>query len=185
MKFYSKILALAYLISVFGLLFLEFSQFQKVDRLRGQISQSYEMISGRDEGIRLELEYRRFRSIAGKYVFGEKLQELGNRPQDTHLVSSEMVQKWFDILWSRAFGINSLGVEVPAEQHDHFETLLANLRDALRKVDPVVQSLSPGNLIAYRDMEDTLAPFEEGITSMAAAIAQTRVSPCLCSAASA
>ena len=174
MKFYSKALAIAYLISVVGLLFLELSQFQRVDRLRGQISQSYEMISGRDEGIRLELEYRRFRSITGKYVFGEKLQEVGADPDTAQNVSHDMVVQWFDILWSRVFSINSVGVEVPEAKHDKFNTLLINLRTSLREVDPMVQTLRPGNLIAFRKIEDILAPYEEDITSMAASIAQTR-----------
>lgn len=174
MKFYSKALAIAYLISVVGLLLLELSQFQRVDRLRGQISQSYEMISGRDEGIRLELEYRRFRSITGKYVFGEKLQEVGADPDTAQNVSHDMVVQWFDILWSRVFSINSVGVEVPEAKHDKFNTLLINLRTSLREVDPMVQTLRPGNLIAFRKIEDILAPYEEDITSMAASIAQTR-----------
>lgn len=174
MKFYSKALAIAFLISVVGLLFLELSQFQRVDRLRGQISQSYEMISGRDEGIRLELEYRRFRSITGKYVFGEKLQEVGADPDTAQNVSHDMVVQWFDILWSRVFSINSVGVEVPEEKHDKFNTLLINLRTSLREVDPMVQTLRPGNLIAFRKIEDILAPYEDDITSMAASIAQTR-----------
>nr|WP_321483850.1 bifunctional diguanylate cyclase/phosphodiesterase [uncultured Cohaesibacter sp.] len=174
MKFYSKALAIAFLISVVGLLFLELSQFQRVDRLRGQISQSYEMISGRDEGIRLELEYRRFRSITGKYVFGEKLQEVGADPDTAQNVSHDMVVQWFDILWSRVFSINSVGVEVPEAKHDKFNTLLINLRTSLREVDPMVQTLRPGNLIAFRKIEDILAPYEEDITSMAASIAQTR-----------
>nr|WP_321462568.1 bifunctional diguanylate cyclase/phosphodiesterase [uncultured Cohaesibacter sp.] len=175
MKFYSKALAVAYLISVAGLLILEFNQFQKVDRLRGQIAQSYEMISGRDEGIRLELEYRRFRSIAGKYVFGEDLRELGSTPAEFQQVSHVMVRQWFDILWSRAFGINSVGAEIPESKHEQFDALLIDLRSALRKVDATVQDLAPGDLVGFRKIEDNLSPFEEGITRMAAAIAQTRV----------
>nr|WP_319515985.1 bifunctional diguanylate cyclase/phosphodiesterase [uncultured Cohaesibacter sp.] len=175
MKFYSKALAIAYLISVVGLLLLELNQFQKVDRLRGQISQSYELISGRDEGIRLELEYRRFRSITAKYVFGEKLLEVSSDPDAAQNVSHEMVAQWFDILWSRVFSINSVGVEIPEAKHERFNNLLINLRGTLREIDPLVQKLRPGNLIGFRDIEDALAPYEEDITSMAAAIGQMRV----------
>nr|WP_321458224.1 EAL domain-containing protein [uncultured Cohaesibacter sp.] len=175
MKLYTKVLALAYIVAVSILLFLEFSQFKEVDHLRGQISQSYEVISGRDEGIRLELEYRRFSSIAAKYVLGSKI---NNEKQQTNVlgnVSHDTVLKWFDILWSRVFGINTAGVEVPYKEQMRFEKLLADLRSEMRSIDPVVQHLVPGDIAGLRTIERALSKYEGTISDMASLIAQTRL----------
>ncbi|WP_119306834.1 putative bifunctional diguanylate cyclase/phosphodiesterase [Cohaesibacter haloalkalitolerans] len=183
MRLYSRALATAYLVSVIALLVLEFYQFQKVDRLRGQIAQSYEMISGRDEGIRLELEYRRFRSIVAKYALGVNLgahnagsdEKPDGSSGTTQDVSHQMVHNWFDILWSRAFSINTISVDIPPEQHEHFNQMMSGLRISLRAVDQLVQSLEPGDFIKYQRIDRQLALYEDDISSMAAVIAQTRV----------
>ncbi|WP_316859390.1 EAL domain-containing protein [uncultured Cohaesibacter sp.] len=179
MKIYSKLLAAAYFFSVAMLLLLEFTQFQEVDRLRVQISQSYELISGRDEGVRLELEYRRLRGKLAEYVFRVPQKKMDDGQyvlvEQEQTVDHQEVMVWFDIFWSRVFGIRQTSSGLPEEHANRFGALVDDMRDVLREIDPLVRDLQPGDWQTFETISAKLASYSEEISDIATTIAQVRV----------
>ncbi|HAT87460.1 MAG TPA: bifunctional diguanylate cyclase/phosphodiesterase [Rhizobiales bacterium] len=163
MKKQIKWLALIYLAAVGALLFLEVAHFKEMRKVSSQIGESYDLISSRDEGLRLEVEYRRFQYKVASYVRGQ-----GE-------VSHADVLTWFDIFWSRAHSIateNSIPDGMDAKQAT---ILFADMREALKQVDPLVQNLRRGDEEALSAIQKGLEAFDGRVTELAVAIAQTRV----------
>lgn len=163
MKKQIKWLALIYLAAVGSLLFLEVIHFKKMRNVSHQIGESYELISGRDEGLRLEVEYRRFQYKVISYVRG----------QDD--ISHADVLTWFDIFWSRAYSIASESSIPDGMDKQEARQLFTDMRIALKEVDPLVQNLKRGDEESLAAIHKALEAFDARVTQLAVAIAQTRV----------
>ncbi|MCT4656875.1 MAG: bifunctional diguanylate cyclase/phosphodiesterase [Cohaesibacter sp.] len=163
MKKQVKWLALFYLAAVTVLMFFEVLHFKEMDKVRVQIGEGYELISGRDEGLRLELEYRRFQSKVADYV---------NEQQET---SHDDVLTWFDIFWSRVHSINLEATVSDGMDVTIAKALFKDIRQELEIIDPLVQELKPGDRIALEQINDRLKAFDNRVTQLAIAIAQARV----------
>lgn len=171
MKKHFKLIALVYLTAVMVLLGLEFSQFRKVDRLRDQITQSYHLISGRDEGLRLELEFRRFQNTLAAYALGHDV-KTGRSQLDA--VTHDDVTLWFDIFWSRIFSIDRYDLELHGETSAETQALLEDLRSTLKRLDPKVRALQPGDIASFKVIRDEMDKYDDEISDVATTIAQRR-----------
>ncbi|TLP45659.1 bifunctional diguanylate cyclase/phosphodiesterase [Cohaesibacter sp. CAU 1516] len=170
MKTHLKVLAFIYMVSVVILLALEFSQFKKVDKLRAEIGESHRLISGQDEGVRLELDYRRFRDRLYSYVrmSGHETASGGNR------TSHDDVLVAFDIFWSRVFQINSATVGLEDEQVRNLEPILNGLKRTMRQIEPYVQNLEPGDLDKQAIISKRLDPYGAILNNAAAKISHLK-----------
>ena len=135
MKTHLKLLVFVYMFSVVILLALEFSQFNKVDNLRSEIGESHRLISGQDEGVRLELDFRRFADRLNSYVQKTKL----DPTYGSEAASREELQVAFDVFWSRVFQMNSESVGLEGEQLQTLQPILVGLKRTLRQIEPMVQ----------------------------------------------
>ncbi|WP_319530934.1 bifunctional diguanylate cyclase/phosphodiesterase [uncultured Cohaesibacter sp.] len=168
-----KLLVLTYLSAVGLLLVLEISQFNKTENLRGQIEASYEMTSGRDEGLRLELDYRRFQTALSNYVLSDTDQ---SARQGSEFVTHEELMNWFDIFWSRIFSVTQIEYDIVELQQPALKSKLNNLRQTMMNIDQLVTNLTPGDFKSYRSIRDALNDHDELISTFASAVTRDRMS---------
>ncbi|SNY92044.1 diguanylate cyclase (GGDEF) domain-containing protein [Cohaesibacter sp. ES.047] len=172
MKHRYKLLVVTYLSAVALLFLLELSQFNKTDSLRMQIEESYHMTSGRDAGLRLELDYRRFRTKLTNYILNDSglLSTAGS-----DYVAHEDLMTWFDIFWSRMFSINNTEFNIVKQEEPALEEELAALRQTLQRIDPILQILRPGDFKSYRAVRDELNGHDKLISTFASAVTGSRM----------
>ena len=171
MKAIFKFLALSYLLVVVVLMLLEFTQVDKVNDLRAEIGESHQLIATQDEGVRLELDYRRFSDRLNAYVRETKPLTLSG---EWNGVNREEMLIWFDIFWSRVFQINEATVGLDGEQYRALLPTIVSLRQTLRDVDPLVQSIMPGELEKLARINAKLVSYSNSISSAAARISQNK-----------
>ena len=173
-----KWVVLGYCLAVCLLLGLESKQFRRLDQLRDQIFESYELIAGRDEGIRLELEYRRFMGQLQRFAHIDERLMLDkvnglNSTTSTTGAKAEML-RWFDILWSRAHAIRVAEVAVLPEQSSGLSSLVEDLKRSLQVIDPLVHELHEDDTATYMIIRQEMEPFGKPISAFAASISTNR-----------
>ena len=170
MKTHLKLLVFVYMFSVVILLALEFSQFNKVDNLRSEIGESHRLISGQDEGVRLELDFRRFADRLNSYVQKTKL----DPTYGSEAASREDLQVAFDVFWSRVFQMNSESVGLEGEQLQTLQPILVGLKRTLRQIEPMVQEVHAGDNDTLMEIRKRLDPYGEIITNAASKISHIK-----------